>query len=176
MIKAKGFLWQSQLPKGIRQLFPFTPHSQILGLELNEDLALALGDKGTACYLGESALTCLNTACLCKTWRALMEEKKCWRWWSWWWCSWKKKTVIVSVTYKYKHKAATDILLVIANHHLEAGNLPKSTPLRYSPCELNTPSFKMKRCTPPFAARPRTLPVPSWGDCTARSRELGPES
>lgn len=81
---------------------------------------------------------------------------------------------MVNVTYKYKHKAPTDILLVIANHHPEAGNVSKSTPLRYSPYELNTSSFKMKRCTPPFHARPCTLPVPSWkGDCT---RALGPES
>lgn len=62
MIKGKGFLWQSQLQIGIRKLSPFTPHSQFPGCELNKDLAPpALGSKGTACYLGESALTCLNS-------------------------------------------------------------------------------------------------------------------
>lgn len=35
---------------------------------------------------------------------------------------------MVNVTYKYKHKAAIDILLVIANPHNQTASVPKTTP------------------------------------------------
>ena len=80
-----------------------------------------------------------------------------------------------NVTYKYKHKAATEILLVIANHHHEAASVPKTATLRYPPCERDTSSFDMKRCIPPFSTRLATLAVPSWeGDCTGKSWARGP--
>ena len=55
MIKTKGFLWQSQQQRGMRNPLPFTPCSQLLVLELKEDLALASGGgKVIAYYLGVS--------------------------------------------------------------------------------------------------------------------------
>lgn len=41
MMKGKGFLWRLQLQIGIRKLSPITSHSQLLGLELHEELALS---------------------------------------------------------------------------------------------------------------------------------------
>lgn len=61
MINTKGFRWQSQLQRGIRKLPPFTPCSQLLVLELNEDWAPASEGKGIARYFGGSALTLLNS-------------------------------------------------------------------------------------------------------------------
>ena len=68
--------------------------------------------------------------------------------------------LIVNATYKYKHKAATDSLLVTPSQNQEATSIPKPAPFKYSPSELNTPSFKIQRCIAPSPTRPSTLPVP----------------
>lgn len=65
-----------------------------------------------------------------------------------------------NATYKYKHKAAADSLLVTPSQNQEATSVPKPAPLQYSPSELNTPSFKTQRGIAPSPTRPSTLPVP----------------